>query len=104
MVDVFRQHIEIVQGAGGPKTRIAGSRIRVMDVVTWYEQQGMSAVEIGAEFPSIALADVHAALAYYWDNRDEIEGYMERERAYVEEARSRITSPLAEKLQRLRVN
>jgi hypothetical protein len=32
-IDVIQEHIEIVQGAGGPKVRIAGSRIRVLDVV-----------------------------------------------------------------------
>jgi hypothetical protein len=28
--------------------------------------------EIVAEFPSLTLADVHAALAYFWDNEAEI--------------------------------
>lgn len=32
-VDVIREHIEIVGGAGGPKVRIAGHRIRVQDIV-----------------------------------------------------------------------
>lgn len=34
-VDVVGAHIAIVEGAGGPKAVIAGSRIRVQDVTIW---------------------------------------------------------------------
>jgi len=44
-----------------------------MDIVAWHETRGMSPQAIVAEFPGITLADVHAALAYYFDNVDEIE-------------------------------
>jgi uncharacterized protein (DUF433 family) len=101
MLSVCTEHIEIVEGLGGPKARIVGSRIRVLDVVVWHEQQGMSVAEVVSEFPTITAADVHAALAYYWDNREAIEAYMERERIYVEDARRRIPSVLAEKLKQL---
>lgn len=46
MADVIREHIEIVQGPGGPKPRIAGHRIRVQDVVIWYEKLGLSPDEV----------------------------------------------------------
>jgi len=72
-MDVSREHIEIVQGAGGPKARIAGHNIRVEDVVGWHEVQGMSPSEIVKHFPTITQADVHAALAYYWDNKEELD-------------------------------
>jgi uncharacterized protein (DUF433 family) len=45
-MDVSREHIEVVDGAFGPKPRIRGSRIRVEDVLYWYEQRKMSAPEI----------------------------------------------------------
>jgi hypothetical protein len=54
------------------------------------------------EFPTISLADVYAALAYYWDNRDALEEELRQEHEYVEAARRRIASPLLEKLHRLR--
>ncbi len=44
MVDLMREHIQIVHGAGGPKARIAGHRIRVQDVAIWHEKLGMSPV------------------------------------------------------------
>lgn len=103
MVTVSREHIEIVQGAGGPKTRIAGHRIRVQDVVHWYETMGLSVDEILEHFPTITPSDVHAAMAYYWDHRDEIEAEIAADEAYVAEFRQRYpTGPLEEKLKRLR--
>jgi uncharacterized protein (DUF433 family) len=99
-MDVIREHIEIVNGAGGPKPRIAGHRIRVQDVAIWYEKLGMSADEIADQHPTITLADIHAALAYYWDHRDEIERDIAREQAFVEEFRRTNAGPLALKRRR----
>ena len=102
MADVIREHIEIVEGAGGPKPRVAGSRIRVQDVAMWHEKLGMSPDEIVHDFPTITLADVHAALAYYWDHRDEIEEAIAGEHTLVEEFRRGHIGPLREKLKRRR--
>jgi len=73
MVGVIEEHIEVVPGLGGPKARIVGHRIRVQDVAIWHEKLGLSPDEIVEQHPEITLADVHAALAYYWDHRDKIE-------------------------------
>jgi uncharacterized protein (DUF433 family) len=101
MTDVITEHIEIVQGAGGPKIRIAGTPIRVMDVAIWSERMGMTPDEIVDNFPTLTLADVHAALAYYWDHRDEIERAIEEDRAAIAEYRRRLgPGPLAEALRR----
>jgi uncharacterized protein (DUF433 family) len=98
----IRDHIEIVQGARGPKARIAGHRIRVQDVVIWHEKMGMSPDEIVHDYPTLTLADVHAALAYYWDHRDEVERTIAEEHAFSKEMRRRAPSPLEEKLKHLR--
>ena len=66
------EHIEITPGVCGGKPRIAGHRIRVQDIVVWYEMMGMSADEIIYHYPSISLADVYAALSYYYDHLEEI--------------------------------
>jgi uncharacterized protein (DUF433 family) len=57
--------------AGG-KPRITGHRITVQDVVVWHERLGLSADEIASEY-GLSLADVYAALAYYYDHREEID-------------------------------
>ncbi len=101
MTDVLRRHIEIVDGAGGPKARIAGHRVRVEDIVIWHERLGLSPDQIVDDIPTITLADVYAALAYYWDHREEIDRQIEAGRAFSEEMRSR-SGPglLAEKLRK----
>lgn len=75
-------------GICGGKACIAGHRVRVLDIVVWHEHQGMTPDEIVSHVPSITLADVHAALAYYFDHLDEIQHTMREERAFVEEFRS----------------
>ena len=62
-------------GICGGKPRVAGTRIRVQDIVIWTEQ-GESPEEIISEFPQLRIADVYDALAYYHDHRDEIEQHM----------------------------
>lgn len=67
-----KQHIESVPGRCGGKPCIVGHRIRVQDIVQW-TQQGQSPAEIVQDFPQLTLADVHAALAYYFDHQTEID-------------------------------
>src|SRR6266498_843995 len=100
--DVIQEHIEVVDAALGPKARIAGHRIRVLDVAIWHEKLGLSPDEIVEQHPEISLADVHAALAYYWDHREGIEAAIEEDRSLVDELRKKTASPLMEKLRRVR--
>ena len=57
---------------------LAGTGVSVHRVVGWYKL-GKSPEEIAENFGHISLAQVHAALAYYHANREEIEGYLEAE-------------------------
>jgi uncharacterized protein (DUF433 family) len=65
-------HIESSPEVCGGKPRIAGSRVRVQDIVVWTEA-GQSPDEIVGSFPHLTLADVYAALAYYHDHREAID-------------------------------
>ncbi|HTQ40868.1 MAG TPA: DUF433 domain-containing protein [Pirellulales bacterium] len=78
-----KQHIEITPGVCGGKPRVAGTRIRVQDVYVWHELLGKSADVIAAEYPQLTVADVYAALAYFWDHRAEIELQMQSEENFV---------------------
>ena len=82
----------------GGKACIAGHRVRVLDVVVWHEHQGMTPDEIVSHVPTITLADVHAALAYYFDHLKEIQQEMRAERAYVDEFRRSHASLLESRL------
>ena len=94
----LNSHIEITPGICGGKPRIAGHRIRVQDVVVWYDRMGISADEIVSRHPQLSLADVYAALAFYHDHREEIEGQMETDEKLVEEMRRLYPSKLQAKL------
>lgn len=98
MDNVLTQHIEATPGVVGGKSRIAGHRIRVMDIVVWHEMRGYSPDEIVSMFPGITLADVHAALAYYFDHREEIDEEFRREADLVAKMKAKFPSKLQEKL------
>ena len=95
--DVIAKHIEVTPGVCGGKPRIAGHRIRVQDIYEWHELMGWSPDEIASQF-GLTLGDVHAALAYYFDHREEIQEEIRAERAEAEEFRRNNPSLLATKL------
>jgi uncharacterized protein (DUF433 family) len=89
-------------GVCGGKACMAGHRVRVSDVVAWHEHQRMTPDEIVSHFPTITLADVHAALAYF-DHLEEIQQEMQAERALSEEFRRNNPSLLETKLRQERL-
>ena len=91
------QHIECTPGIAGGKPRIAGHRITVQNVAIWYDRLGMSADEISSEY-GLTLADVHAALAYYFDHQAEIDRSIEEGEAFAEARRQRMPSKARQKL------
>ena len=98
MENVLAQHIAMTPGVLGGKPRIAGHRIRVSDIVVWHEKRGLSTDEIVALYPTITPSDVHAALAYYFDHREEIEAEFQREGDVVAAMKARYSSKLQAKL------
>lgn len=90
-------HLEITPGIAGGRPRIAGHRVTVQDIVTWHELQGRTADEIAADF-DLSLAEVHAALAYFFDHREEIDAAMREGEAFVETLRRQAPSKLRERL------
>src|SRR5438046_825216 len=98
MENVITQHITKTPGICGGKACIAGHRIRVMDIVVWHEMRGYCADEIVAMFPGITLADVYAALAYYFDNREEIQELFRKDEEAAKELLTRHPSKIREKL------
>jgi len=83
----------------GGKARLDGHRIRVQDIACHSEWWGWSPDRIASEF-NISLSQVHAALAYYFDNIEEIRDEMQRELERYQEAKASSPSLLTEKLSR----
>lgn len=97
MENVLTQHIEITPGIAGGKPRITGHRITVQDIVIWHERMGINADEIATEY-GLTLADVYAALAYYYDHRAEIDEAIRADESFITELRRHMPSRLKEKI------
>jgi hypothetical protein len=69
-----------------------------MDIVIRHEDFGMSPDEIVTIYPELGLSDIHAALAYYFDNVDEIRNDISRNDDIAEQLRASFPSKLKSKL------
>ncbi|MCE2435289.1 MAG: DUF433 domain-containing protein [Candidatus Latescibacteria bacterium] len=75
-------HIEITPGICSGKPRIAGHRITVAHIAIWHERMDLT------------LADVYAALAYYFDHREEIDHSIQEGEEFAEALRQKTPSRL----------
>jgi uncharacterized protein (DUF433 family) len=90
------QHIECTPGICGGKPRVSGHRITVANIALWHERFGQSADEIASDH-DLTLVDVHAALAYYFDHRTEIDQSIEEGEEFAEALRQNTPSKLRQK-------
>jgi uncharacterized protein (DUF433 family) len=65
-------HIVKREGYCGGKAAIDNTRVRVNNVA-FLNRQGKSPEEIRGVYPDLSVAQVHAALTYYYDHPAEIE-------------------------------
>jgi len=91
------QHIEITPGVCGGKPRITGHRITVQQIALWHDRLGKSADEIAAEY-DLQLSDVYAALAYYFDHREDIDKALEESTNWIDELKQKTPSLVKKKL------
>ena len=91
------EHVQI--DAGGVPI-IAGTNMKVVELVMAQLAHGWSPEELHFQHPYLSLGQIHSALAYYWDHKEELDADIERRRQYAEEARKEAgPSQLANKLQ-----
>jgi len=63
---------------------IPGTRIRVLDIGIEFEYFGKSADEIIRAHPHLTLAQVHAALSYFYEHIIEMQEKIRKDKEYVE--------------------
>ena len=81
---------------------IAGTTTKVIEVVQDHLAHHWHAEDICRQYPYLNLAQVHAALAYYYDNQQELDQDIERRRKRVADLKSkRADDTLQDKLRHL---
>ena len=71
----------------GGKPIVAGTRIKVEQIVVEYDRLGWSPDEIIQAHPHLSLAQVHDALSYYYENAAEINAALREGETFVSEMR-----------------
>ncbi len=93
-LDVSYSHIEKPPGKTARLRRVP--RVRVAQIVMDYLAYGWSVDEMCRHHSYLSPSEAHAAMAYYFDHRAEIEGEIEAELRETEEARAQARpSPFA---------
>jgi uncharacterized protein (DUF433 family) len=72
-----------------PRPVVAGTDIKVAQIASEHEHLGMTPDEIVEAHPHLTLADVHAALSYYFDHMEEIRADWREGDRLVEEMKKR---------------
>jgi len=93
-------YIEASNSVRGGKPRIVGTRITVADIVLMHRRLGRALEEIAGTY-DLRLAAVYAAMAYYYDHKDEIDRSLEEEEALAEAFKKNNPSRLREKQEAL---
>jgi uncharacterized protein (DUF433 family) len=79
-------HVSKTPGVCGGKACIDGTRIRVNNVVFLHKDDA-SDDRIRETYPDLTRAQIHAALAYYYDNWEEIDAELAADDAWAESLR-----------------
>jgi uncharacterized protein (DUF433 family) len=69
---------------------IAGTGMKVMELVLEKSAYGWSPEELHFQHPYLTLGEIHSALAYYWDHQKELDSDIEKRLATVEQARQKM--------------
>jgi len=90
------EHI-VLNHAGVPT--IAGTTMKISELVVEQMAYGWSPEELHLQHPYLTLGQIHSALAYYWDHREEVDRDIEHRLARADQVeRSAAASSLVARL------
>jgi uncharacterized protein (DUF433 family) len=52
---------------------VAGTTMKVIELILAQTAYGWSPEELHFQFPHLSLGQIHSALAYYWDHREDLD-------------------------------
>ena len=97
MLDTPTQYMHIQ--LQGNVAIIAGTTMKVVELVTSHLTYGWSPAELHFQYPHITLSQIHSALAYYWDHKTEIDTDIDRRLQLAKQHQAAAgSSPIAAKL------
>lgn len=99
---VARNHITIDENG---VARIEGTRMKVLHIAEELMLSGASPAQMLEHWPHLTLSQIHAALAYYYDHKLDMDAQIERERKEFERLRAaqeQDDSPISRKLRDLK--
>ncbi len=68
---------------------INGTRTRIIDIILEYEYVGKTPDEIVNAHPYLNLAQIHDAISYYYDYREEIDREISKRKDKIQDIRDR---------------
>lgn len=97
IVETRYEHI-ILNEANVPL--IAGTTMKVIELVLDYKAYGWSPEELHFQHPYLSLGQIYSALAYYWDHQAELDQDIEQRLEMIEQVRQTLKpTPLEARLQ-----
>jgi uncharacterized protein (DUF433 family) len=85
-----KNHVEIDENG---VAWIAGANTKVIQVVLDKLAYGWSPEEIHFQHPRLSLAQIHSALAYYYENKNELDAEIKRQSQEAEALKPRLVNP-----------
>jgi len=83
--------------------QIAGANTKVVEVVLLSRASGESPEVLSADLPHLSPAQIHSALAYYWDHKTDLDAEISRWHDEADALRAELgQAPVAERLARSR--
>jgi len=72
---------------------VAGTNLKIIEMILEQNAHGWSAEELHFQHPYLSLGQIHSALAYYWDHKDQLDQDIETRLEQVNQIRRQIESP-----------
>lgn len=84
------QHI-VLDSEGVPV--VQGANTKVVEVVLHARSSGLTPEQLAEELPHLSPAQIHSALAYYWDHKEALDADIEERREFAEKTRRDMGQP-----------
>jgi uncharacterized protein (DUF433 family) len=87
-------YISIDPRIAGGQPVIRGTRMKVMDIAIKYEFMGLSADRIIDEYPHLKLEQIHDALSYYYENKNDFDKKYQEDQSFLTQLKKKHPSKL----------